>query len=84
MKELGHTKIDLLKIDIEGAEYKVLASLIKDKVKPGVLCIEYDESNRPLDKNYRKRIKDSIESLIAFGYKVVFCDDSYNVTLVST
>ena len=38
MSELGHDRIDLLKLDIEGAEYQVLASL--GDVQPLVICVE--------------------------------------------
>lgn len=43
MQELGHTRLDLLKIDIEGSEYAVLDSLLKAKVFPRVLCVEFDQ-----------------------------------------
>jgi FkbM family methyltransferase len=39
MAELGHEQLDLLKLDIEGAEYKVLASL--GNVRPRILCVEF-------------------------------------------
>ena len=34
MKELGHNNIDLLKIDIEGAEYDFIKDMIKNKIYP--------------------------------------------------
>lgn len=43
MSDLGHQKLDLLKIDIEGAEYGVLSSLIEDKIDVQVLCVEFDQ-----------------------------------------
>lgn len=42
MRELGHERIDLLKLDIEGAWYDVVASGLSDDVKPTVLCVEFD------------------------------------------
>jgi FkbM family methyltransferase len=42
MAELGHTSVDLVKIDIEGAEHKVLASMLKAGIRPTVLCFEVD------------------------------------------
>lgn len=38
MQELGHERIDLLKLDIEGAEYEVLGSL--GDLRPRILCVE--------------------------------------------
>ena len=40
MKELGHEKIDVLKMDIEGAEYDVFYDMINSRVRPGVLVFE--------------------------------------------
>jgi len=43
MTQLGHDKVDLIKMDIEGAEQAVLPNLIADGVRPTVLCVEYDQ-----------------------------------------
>lgn len=43
MHELEHKQIDLIKMDIEGAEQIVLPKLIKDKIQTKVLCIAYDQ-----------------------------------------
>ena len=84
MQELGHTKIDLLKIDIEGAEYQVIQSLLDDKIKVDILCIEFDESAaNHLDTHYLKRIEGSLKALISAGFHVVAKErDCHNYTLV--
>lgn len=41
MEELGHGRVDLLKLDVEGAEYAVLESLRQTGVRPGVLCVDF-------------------------------------------
>jgi len=41
MQEHGHTHIDLLKIDIEGAEYQVLDNMLHENILPTILCIEF-------------------------------------------
>ena len=41
MKELGHETIDVLKLDIEGAEYEVLESLIDDAIRPRQFLVEF-------------------------------------------
>ena len=40
MKNLRHEKIDLLKLDIEGAEEMVLLDILQQKIYPKVLCVE--------------------------------------------
>ena len=42
MKELGHSKIDLLKMDIEGTECDVLEQMVQDKIFPLYLAVEFD------------------------------------------
>jgi FkbM family methyltransferase len=41
MAELGHTLIDVLKLDIEGFEYAVLADMIHSGIFPKVLAVEF-------------------------------------------
>lgn len=67
----GHRRVTLLKLDIEGAEYKVLDSVLADGVAVQVLCVEYDEFHHPLDRRYRRRIRASIENLLRRGYTLV-------------
>jgi FkbM family methyltransferase len=40
MSDLGHDRLDLLKLDVEGAEYAVLDSLAEDGIQPKVLLID--------------------------------------------
>jgi FkbM family methyltransferase len=41
MHELGHTSIDVLKMDIEGAEYEVLDDVFRCKLFPGQILVEF-------------------------------------------
>lgn len=83
MKKFNHSYIDLLKIDIEGSEYKVIDSILEDKVKIMILCVEYDEAHNQLDSQYIDRIKDSITKLIKYGYKIVSSNSQpYNYTFI--
>lgn len=43
MAELGHKRLDVLKLDIEGAEHEVVRSLVRDGVECSVLCLEFDQ-----------------------------------------
>ena len=40
-EKLGHERIDLMKMDIEGAEYEVLDGLLASRVKPTQLLVEF-------------------------------------------
>jgi FkbM family methyltransferase len=83
MNDLGHNKLDLLKLDIEGAEYQVIESIVQHKIKISVLCIEFDETARNnFDQKYIQRIQQALDSLLAIGYLGVYIDDDFNFTLV--
>lgn len=71
MRQNGHEALDLLKLDIEGAEYKVLQSILDDQIFIKVLCVEYDEFFHPLDAGYRQRISQSVQQLQRAGYRMV-------------
>jgi FkbM family methyltransferase len=48
LRDLGHDHIDLLKLDIEGAEHEVVRSMLEAGIRPGVLCMEIDQPVKPL------------------------------------
>lgn len=68
MKELKHTHIDLLKIEIEGAEYKVIDTIVKDKLDVKVILVEFDEIYNSSGKSFHFRIKKSCDQLKKAGY----------------
>ena len=41
MEMLGHSRIDLLKMDIEGAEYAVIRDIIDSNIEIGQLIVEF-------------------------------------------
>jgi len=43
MAELGHHRIDFLKIDIEGAEYEVIRSVLDANICVGWMAVEFDQ-----------------------------------------
>lgn len=51
MKTYNHSKIDLLKLDIEGSEIDVLNQMLDDKIYPTYLCIEFDLLLKNKDPN---------------------------------
>jgi len=81
MLSLGHEKITLLKLDIEGAEYQVVESLINDNIYPNILLIEFDEGNNCLDNNWLIRIENTIKKLISVGY-ILTNLDGWNATFI--
>ncbi len=76
MRELGHRKVDLLKLDIEGAEFDVMESLIADELEVTVLCIEFDQPAA------LKKIWRMVKKLSGAGYALVNID-SWNYTFVA-
>lgn len=40
--ELGHQHIDFIKMDVKGAEQRVVPNLLGDGFRPTLLCLEYD------------------------------------------
>lgn len=84
MRTQTHSRIDLLKIDIEGAEYVALQTVLEDGIPANVLCIEYDESHaNHIDRHYIGRIEASLQALVAAGFRVVAKEGHcHNYTLV--
>ena len=77
MKTHNHSKIDLLKLDIEGAEVKVLNNMLDNKIYPKYLCIEFDLYLKKKDvNNETQRI---VDRLISEGYKILK-NDNLNIT----
>jgi hypothetical protein len=63
----GHDRIDILKMDIEGAEYQVIDDIIKSNIDIGQILIEFH--HRFIDNGIRMT-KKSINKLNQHGYKV--------------
>jgi FkbM family methyltransferase len=82
MNDLKHDTIDLLKIDIEGAEYKVIQSILEDQITVKVICIEFDEISNPVDDQGFQRIRKAILDLKNAGFKIGHIDDNLNIMLV--
>ena len=67
VERLGHSRIDLLKMDIEGAEYDVLDGLLASSIRPKQLLVEFH--HRFLDDGLR-RTTDVIARLQSEGYQI--------------
>ncbi|GAB3704071.1 hypothetical protein GCM10027592_34970 [Spirosoma flavus] len=76
MQQLGHTSVDLVKIEIEGAEYKVIDSILEDKLDIKLILVEFDEIHNPSDKLFHLRIKKTCDRLRKAGYVLVHSTDT--------
>ncbi|MFT5135907.1 MAG: FkbM family methyltransferase [Arenicella sp.] len=67
MSELKHTKIDVLKLDIEGAEYEVITDLINSNIRPKQILVEFHHrfNNVGISKS-----KTAIKQLRSIGYRL--------------
>lgn len=63
-------EINLLKLDIEGAEIEVIESMLDDNIFPRQLCVEFDELAR-LSFRARKRVRQTHNKLLKHGYKCI-------------
>ena len=84
MEQCNHKQIDLLKLDIEGAEIEVMNQMFNDKIYPKYVLIEFDlliKNKDPEEKtkkliermllkeNYRMLKNDNLN--ITFEYKII-------------
>jgi FkbM family methyltransferase len=67
MKTLGHEKIDVLKMDIEGAEYDVLSDLLASNVCVRQLLVEFHHCWKDVGL---QRTREAIQSLQRAGYRI--------------
>jgi FkbM family methyltransferase len=77
-EELSITNIDILKMDIEGSEYRVIENMILNNIKPKQILVEYHHfftSFKNIDT------KNSIELLLKNGYEL-FHIDGYNYSFI--
>lgn len=82
MKDNRHKRIDLLKLDIEGAEYGVLDSIMEDCLDIGIILVDYDEIRSKQCQGYRQRIIKSAQKLCDYGYTLVALKAKSSYTFV--
>lgn len=90
MTMLHHEKIDLLKLDIEGAQWAVLDTIFDEHLDEKIrcICVEFDElagMNAKLNTNTQATKIKAIEylnKLIARGYKIIHQDGLVHITLI--
>lgn len=67
MGELGHDRVDLLKMDIEGAEYEVLEDILRSDIPVGQLLVEFHHRFPGVGVAKTRR---AVEQLNAAGYRI--------------
>lgn len=73
MRELGHTHIDILKMDIEGAEYDVIQDIQESDVRPNQILVEF---HHRFPKIGNKKTIEAVNSLRGLGYKLYAISDT--------
>ncbi len=68
MQKFGHTKIDVLKLDIEGAEYAVLDDIAREALDIKQIAVEFHHRFRGIGK---ARTRAAIETLRKKGYRIL-------------
>jgi FkbM family methyltransferase len=69
MTSLNHTHIDILKLDIEGSEIVVLEQMLKDKIFPRYICVEFDLRIKRVD--YQDKTTEIIKALEDSNYNMI-------------
>jgi FkbM family methyltransferase len=67
MHELGHERLDLLKMDVEGAEYEVLDDLLQCPLRPRQVLVEFHHGMHGIPVSKTER---SLRALRDAGYRI--------------
>ncbi|MDQ4076221.1 MAG: FkbM family methyltransferase [Chloroflexota bacterium] len=67
LKELGHLTIDILKMDIEGAEYAVIDDIVTSRLEVKQILVEFHHRFREI---HPKQTQRALESLNDIGFQV--------------
>ncbi|MCK9462251.1 MAG: FkbM family methyltransferase [Proteobacteria bacterium] len=65
MNELGHNNVDILKMDIEGAEYNVIGDLENSNIRPKQILVEFHHRFPGIGM---RKTKEAIKKLRLMGY----------------
>ncbi len=80
MKNLGHQRLDLLKLDIEGGEYDVLRDILASQIEVDQLLIEFHHNYRSISFS---KTKEALDSLREYGYRILHISDrTYEFSLL--
>ena len=71
LKESGVSHLAILKLDIEGAEYRVLHAMLASNIRPDQVMVEFDQINLPLSPLFWVELVRALRALRAAGYRLV-------------
>jgi len=74
ISELGHDHIDLLKLDIEGAEYDVIKNILTSNISIGQILIEFHQG---LVMKGKQKTLQAVKLLRNSGYEIFAISDSF-------
>ena len=81
MQELGHQEIDVLKMDIEGGEYDVIADIVNRGIPIGQLLVEFHHNYETIPFT---RTVDAVLSLEQIGFRVfAISPRTYEISLIN-
>ncbi|MCL4300766.1 MAG: FkbM family methyltransferase [Anaerolineae bacterium] len=80
LAETGWTAFDLVKMDIEGSEYGVIDSIIRNQVSIKQLCIEFHDK---IAAGMGRTTAASVKQLEEYGLKLIF-KENHNFTFWNT
>lgn len=72
MSSLGHKHIDVLKMDIEGAEYQVIDEIVNSNIEIKQILVEFHHRFPTIGK---AKTADAIKKLNELGYKIFFISE---------
>ena len=73
LAKLGHSHIDLLKMDIEGAEYETLDQMLRSALRPQQLLVEFHHRFSDIGPD---RTRQLIDRLRTAGYRIFAVSDT--------
>lgn len=84
MRREGDAAIDLLKLEIEGAEYRVLETVIEDRLDVQAIVVEFDEvwHAKGRSRAHLFRIRDASRALQRAGWRLVHSTPMFKRTFV--
>jgi FkbM family methyltransferase len=82
MKQFNHQAVDLVKLEIEGAEYAVIDSIVKDKLDIKMIMVEFDEFFHTSGLGFLLRIKKACDQLKKAGFVLVHSTDKFKRTFI--
>ncbi len=80
----GIAEVALLKLDIEGAEYAVLRSMLSGTVRPRQLLVEFDQVNQPLTLGFWVELLGVLRALRGAGYALVHRERANHLFILRT